>query len=76
MDYPALFAATLADYVDDTGDVASGIDLLPVAVRQLEILIALRDGAGNYPENLWWFIDWQKGLEKQPCVHVLVIWCA
>jgi hypothetical protein len=76
MDYPALFAATLADYVDDTGDEATGIELLPVAVRQLEILIALRDSAGNYPENLWWFIDWQKGLEKQPCVHGLVIWCA
>ena len=75
MDYPALFAATLADYVDDTGDEATGIELLPVAVRQLEILISLRDGAGNYPENLWWFIDWQKGLEKQPCIHGLVIWC-
>ena len=75
MDYPALFAATLADYVDDTGDEATGIELLPVAVRQLEVLIGLRDGAGNYPENLWWFIDWQKGLEKQPCIHGLVIWC-
>ena len=75
MDYPALFAATLADYVDDTGDEATGIELLPVAVRQLEILIGMRDGSGNYPENLWWFIDWQKGLEKQPCVHGLVIWC-
>ena len=36
-DYALFFISTLKDYVQNTGDAQAGIDLLPVALRQLEL---------------------------------------
>ncbi|MBF0245570.1 MAG: hypothetical protein HQL31_09925 [Planctomycetes bacterium] len=74
-DYAALFGVVLADHVDISGDEITGRELLPVAVRQIELLLALRDASGSYREaDLWWFIDWQNDLHKQPCIHGVVLY--
>ena len=36
-DYALFFISALKDYVDNTGDVETGRDLLPVALRQIEL---------------------------------------
>jgi hypothetical protein len=75
-DYPAIFAVTLSDYVAHTGDEDTGRELLPVALRQLEILLTYRETDGSYREKgLWWFIDWHDTLGRQPCIHGLIIYC-
>jgi len=76
MDYPALYTVTLADYVKHTNDETTGRELLPVALRQLELLLGYRGADGTYQENdLWWFIDWHDTLERQPCIQGLMLYC-
>ncbi len=76
MDYPALYTVTLSDYVMHTGDEATGRELLPVALRQLELLLAYRQADGLYQlKNIWWFIDWDDSLDRQPCIQGLMICC-
>ena len=76
VDYPALYSATLADYVEHTGDEETGRELLPVALRQLEILLGYRGADGVYQEKgLWWFIDWHDTLGRQPCIQGLMLYC-
>ncbi len=76
MDYPALYAVTLADYVKHTNDEATGRELLPVALRQLDLVLGYRGTDGTYQKsNLWWFIDWHDTLEREPCIQGLVLYC-
>lgn len=76
MDYPALYSVTLADYVAHTGDETTGQELLPVAIRQLELLLGYRRANGTYQEkDLWWFIDWHDKLDRQPCIQGLMLYC-
>lgn len=75
MDYMAIYGATLAEYVAASGDMATGEELLPVAVRQLDLVLGLRDAKGLYPNDVWWFIDWNEELHKHPAIHGVIIWC-
>ena len=76
LDYPALYSVTLADYVRHTGDEATGRALLPVALRQLELLLGYRGADGTYQQkDLWWFIDWHNTLGRQPCIQGLMLYC-
>jgi alpha-L-rhamnosidase len=76
MDYPALFSVTLSDYVTHTGDEATGRELLPIALRQLELLLGYRGPDGTYDgKSVWWFIDWHDTIERQPCIQGLMIYC-
>ena len=65
-DYPLLFIPTLLDYYNETKDIVTIKDLLPVAVRQI---MCARD---RFTENLikdgemgWCFLDWSFELNRQ-----------
>jgi alpha-L-rhamnosidase len=78
VDYAALFNVTLSDYVAATGDVATGRDLWPVALRQLEIIGKDIAADGRYvdPGNMWIFIDWSQPLHKHAAIQAVLIYAA
>jgi alpha-L-rhamnosidase len=75
-DYAVFFAVTLADYVAATGDIETGKDLWPVALRQLEVLRQYvgADNVITAPKDLWVFIDWHPQLEKAACFQAVYIY--
>lgn len=66
MDYSALYAAAVLDYVRATGDRAAARDLWPTVRRQIEILgkFVNDDGLFVDPGNWWLFIDWSDELDR------------
>ncbi len=75
-DYAVFFAVTLADYVKATGDIATGLDLWPTAVRQLEVLKQYVDALGLFviPAGMWVFIDWQDTLDRAASMQAIYIY--
>lgn len=75
LDYAALYCVTLQEYVEATGDVAAGIDLWPVAMRQIEVLISRLDAASQFTDSgeTWCFIDWAWGLDKSAPTHAVIL---
>jgi len=76
LDYAALFNAALYDYVRNTGDTATGDDLWPVALRQVELLSQFVSAAGLFvdPKNLWLFIDWSESLDRTASIQGVLIY--
>jgi len=76
VDYAALFNVTLFDYVEATGDTATGQDLWPAALRQLEILGRDVNAEGLYidPKNMWIFIDWSDKLDRNAAIQGVLIY--
>jgi len=76
VDYAALFNVTLFDYVEATGDTATGRDLWPAALRQLEILGRDVNAEGLYidPKNMWIFIDWSDKLDRNAAIQGVLIY--
>jgi len=76
VDYAALFNVTLRDYVEATGDADTGRDLWPAARRQLEIIGRDVSPEGLYvdPKNMWIFIDWSRGLDRNAAIQGLLIY--
>lgn len=75
LDYAALFCVTLQEYVEATGDTAAGLDLWPVACRQIEVLLERLDGNGIFTDDgrTWCFIDWAFGLDKSAATHAVIV---
>lgn len=75
LDYAALYCVTLQEYVEATGDIATGLDLWPVACRQIDVLLARLDGDGLFVDNgeTWCFIDWAFGLDKSAATHAVIV---
>ncbi|GAB3920698.1 alpha-L-rhamnosidase-related protein [Mucilaginibacter myungsuensis] len=70
LDYCYLYNVALKEYVIATGDKQTGLDLWPVAKKQLDIArqYAGADGMMDYVKagKEWWvFFDWKDGLDKQ-----------
>lgn len=77
-DYSFLFAVTLKDYLQETGDKATANDLWPVAKKQLESAYKYlrKDGTMDYEQasREWWiFFDWKDGLHKEVAFHGITI---
>src|SRR5262249_44809040 len=66
VDYSALYAATVLDYVRATRDLATARGLWPVVRGQMEILSRFinRDGLFVDPKDWWLFIDWNDDLDR------------
>jgi alpha-L-rhamnosidase len=67
-DYALLFGPALFDYVRASGDLGTGVDLLPVALQQIELLgrrFIDADGLFQAPPGIWQFIDWSDQLDRQ-----------
>jgi alpha-L-rhamnosidase len=75
-DYAALYAVAVADYVEATGDLATGHELWPVVKRQLEILGKTVDANGLFvaPKDTVIFIDWSEDLDKNASMQGLLIY--
>lgn len=77
LDYSALFAPTVLDYLQASGDRETAETLWPTAKKQLDLLKYLdRDGLFHDPGNWWLFIDWQPRLHKSAAVHGVLLYGA
>jgi hypothetical protein len=74
LDYTALFAPTVLEYLDASGDRATAEDLWPLVVKQLDFTLepVRPDGLLVTPKNWWCFIDWHT-LDKQASEHAVVL---
>lgn len=76
--YSCLFAPTLLDYADASGDWALARELWPVALRQLELAGQFVNDAGVFtnPGDAWWtFFDWHTELDNEAPMHACLIYC-
>lgn len=79
LDYCFLYNVALKEYVAATGDKQTGLDLWPVAKKQLDIakMYAGNDGMMDYVKagKEWWvFFDWKDGLDKQAPLQGITIY--
>lgn len=78
LDYCYLYNVALKEYVAATGDKQTGLDLWPVAKKQLDIArqYVLPNGLMDYEKANyeWWvFFDWKDGLDKQAPLQGITI---
>ncbi len=75
-DYALLYNVALLDYVRATGDLATGRELWPVALRQIEILgrTVGTDGLFVDPRNMWLFIDWNQQLHRDASIQGVLVY--
>lgn len=66
-DYTALFPQTVYEYLDASGDRATAEDLWPLCKRQIELVLKQvgEDGLVQTTGDWWYFIDWDKGLDRR-----------
>jgi hypothetical protein len=75
LDYTALFAPTVLEYLEASGDRATAEDLWPLALKQLDFTLEPVNPEGLFvPPKKWWlFIDWHRTLDKQAPEHAVVL---
>lgn len=75
LDYAALFAPTLLDYLEASGDLDTAQELWPVAKDQLRLLEYVNgEGLFKDPGNWWLFVDWQATLHKETAIQGILIY--
>ncbi|TDZ36681.1 hypothetical protein C8035_v005084 [Colletotrichum spinosum] len=79
VDYDALFAAIVNDYVAASGDTAAGDELWPTVLGCVKRSISHLDPTTYvFDENKgdgWNFLDWQPGLEHSAGGHGVLLYC-
>ena len=67
LDYIGLFAATVLEYLDESGDCETAEDLWPLCAAQLDFLLGVVDADGVFRNGgkYWCFIDHCKELNRQ-----------
>lgn len=78
--YSLLWNSTLLEYLKDTGDEKTAVDLWPVAKKQVEEALEYVDNRGIFNRSLkdsymWMFFDWREGLDMEVPMQGAVI-CA
>lgn len=75
-DYTALFAPTVLEYLEASGDRATAEDLWPLVLKQLDFTLepVNSDGLFVSPKGWWLFIDWYPTLDKQASEHAVVLY--
>jgi Glycogen debranching enzyme len=76
-DYALFFVACLYDYYVESKDMATLLELWPVAMEQIEIAVQRLDEQGIVRDDeTWWsFIDWHPELNKQAPTQGVLIYC-
>ena len=76
LDYTALFAATVLEYLEASGDMETALDLWPLCVKQLDFTLGTvgADGVFRDDKTWWCFIDWQKNLDRQTAEQGVIIY--
>lgn len=75
LDYTALFAPTVLEYLEASGDRATAEDLWPLVLKQLDFTLEPVNAEGLFvpPKGWWLFIDWHRTLDKQAPEHAIVM---
>jgi hypothetical protein len=75
LDYTALFAPTVLEYLEASGDRATAEDLWPMCLRLLEFTLEYVDPDGLFqpPKSWWLFVDWNQDLDRQAAEHAIVL---
>jgi hypothetical protein len=75
LDYTALFAPTVLEYLEASGDRKTAEDLWPLVVKQLDFTLEPVNPEGLLiaPKAWWCFIDWHRTLDKQAPEHAVVL---
>ncbi len=75
LDYTALFASTVLEYLEASGDVETAQDLWPLVLKQLDFTLKTVDGEGLFaaPPGWWLFIDWNRSLDKQAAEQGVIL---
>jgi hypothetical protein len=75
LDYTALFAPTVLEYLEASGDRRTAEDLWPLVLKQLDFTLEPVTPAGllEPPKGWWLFIDWHPTLDKQAPEHAIVL---
>jgi len=77
-DYALFFIPTLLEYLRQADDEGTARELLPVALRQLELAEGRFDGdlVRDSDQLGWCFVDWNLGLNKQASAQAIWLYCA
>jgi len=75
LDYTALFAPTVLEYLEASGDRGTAEDLWPLVLKQLDFTLepVNADGLFASPGSWWLFIDWHPTLDKQASEQAIVL---
>lgn len=75
LDYTALFAPTVLEYLEASGDRQTAEDLWPLVLKQLDFTLEPVNAEGLFivPKGWWLFIDWNPTLDKQAPEHAVVL---
>ena len=75
LDYTALFAPTVLEYLEASGDRATAEDLWPLVLKQLDFTLEPVNDDGLFlPPKAWWlFVDWHSTLDKQAPEQAIVL---
>ncbi|MCX6895022.1 MAG: sugar hydrolase, partial [Verrucomicrobia bacterium] len=78
LDYTALFAPAVLEYLEASGDRKTAEDLWPLVLKQLDFTLEPVNAEGLFvsPKKWWLFIDWQPKLtddNKQASEHAIVL---
>jgi hypothetical protein len=76
LDYTALFAPTVLEYFEASGDRATAEDLWPLVLKQLDFTLEPVNPEGLFvpPKGWWLFIDWHRTLDKQAPEHAILLY--
>jgi alpha-L-rhamnosidase len=76
LDYTALFAPAVLEYLEASGDRATAEDLWPLVVKQLDFTLEPVNEEGLFvpPKGWWLFVDWHPTLDKQAPEHAIVLY--
>ena len=76
LDYTAIYAATVLEYLEASGDEETARDLWPLCVLQTKFVLNSVCADGVFRDNgKWWcFIDWQKPLNRQTAEQGAIIY--
>jgi alpha-L-rhamnosidase len=76
LDYTALFAPTVLEYLEASGDRRTAEDLWPLVLKQLDFTLepVNADGLFISPKGWWLFIDWHRTLDKQAPEHAIMLY--
>ncbi|KAF4120832.1 Bacterial alpha-L-rhamnosidase [Geosmithia morbida] len=79
VDYDALFAVIVRDYVEASGDLEAGKELWPSVLGCLKKALSnVEPGSGVFDVTRskdWKFLDWQPELDRNAGLHGVLIYC-
>ncbi|MBC8126432.1 MAG: sugar hydrolase [Gloeobacteraceae cyanobacterium ES-bin-144] len=75
LDYTALLAPTVLEYLEASGDRETAEDLWPLVLKQLDFTLepVNPDGLWMAPKDWWLFVDWHPTLDKQASEHAIAL---